>query len=158
MLRLLSAGAFALVCGVSTAGAQVAVDDVRIQIFGERSGSFSENLVGSRKVLKNTVRGEGDAGEPAEQVLVTLVFTGPKNSRSSDKIARDLASVTVTQSAKTGPRTLLKRAYGGFQFGESGRYHKAFMLDNATCAPLEVEVRLGRSRRTVKVDFTCDDA
>lgn len=158
MLRLSSGAAIALICSISAADAQVAVEDVRIQIFGERSGAFSENLVGSRKTFKNTVRGEGDAGEPAEQVLVTLVFTGPKNSRSSDKIARDLASVTVTQSAKTGPRTLLKRAYGGFQFGESGRYHKAFMLDNATCAPLEVDVRLGRSRKTAKIDFACDDA
>lgn len=142
---------------VSAAQAQVAVDDIRIQFFAERTGTWSENIVGVRKNFTNTPRGEGDAGEPAEQVLVTLVFTGPKNSRSSDKVARDLANVTVTQQAKTGPRTLLRRAYGGFSFGESGRYHKVFMLDNATCAPLEVDVRLGRSRRAVNVNFNCTD-
>ncbi len=140
----------------SAAFAQVAVDDIRLQLFKEKSGTLSENIAGSTKSFVNTVSGGGDAGEPAEAVLVTLVLTGPKNAKSSDKVARDIASVTVTQAAKTGSRTLLKRAYGGFQFGADGRSHKAFLLENATCAPLEVDVRLGRSRKTVKVDFTCD--
>jgi hypothetical protein len=65
--------------------------------------------------------------------------------------------VTVTQKSKQGPKVLLRRAYGGFLFGETGRIHKAFYLDNATCAPLEVDVKLARSRKTVKVDFTCGE-
>lgn len=156
--------ALCLVFGLATnlllatpALAQVAIEDVRIQLFLERSGKLSENIVGSKKRFHNSVIGEGDAGEPAESVLVTLVVTGPKNAVSSDKIARDLASVTVTQSSRQGPRVLLRRAYGGFRFGETGRIHKAFYLDNATCAPLEVDVKLARSRKTVKVDFTCGE-
>ncbi len=126
-------------------------------MFLERSGKLSDNIVGTKKSFHNTVIGEGDAGEPAESVLVTLVITGPRNKTSSDKIARDLASVTVTQQTKQGPKVLLRRAYGGFLFGEQGRVHKAFFLDNATCAPLEVEVKLGKTRKAVKVDFTCGE-
>jgi hypothetical protein len=126
----------------SPAKAQVAVEDVRMQLFLERSGTLSDNIVGAKKTFRNTTLGEGDAGEPAEAVLVTVVVTGPKNSVSSDKIARDLASVTVTQASKQGQKVLLRRAFGGFRFGEDGKAHKAFMLDNATCAPLEVEVKL----------------
>ncbi len=139
------------------AQAQVAVEDIRMQLFLERSGKLSENIVGSKKSFHNTIIGEGDAGEPADSVLVTLVITGPKNTVSSDKIARDLASVTVTQATKQGPKVLLRRAYGGFLFGEQGRVHKAFYLDNATCAPIEVDVKLGRSRKTAKVDFKCGE-
>ena len=137
--------------------AQVAVDDVKVQFFLERSGKFSDNLVGVKKTFRNSVTGEGDSGEPAESLLVTFVVTGPKNAVSSDKVARDLASVTVTQSTKQGPKVLLRRAYGGFLFGEAGKAHKAFYLDNATCAPIEVDVKLGRSRKTVKVDFSCGE-
>jgi hypothetical protein len=156
MFRFL-AGAAIIFAGTATgATAQVVAEEVRMQLFLERSGKLSENIVGSRKNFTNTMSGGGDAGEPAEAVMVTLVFTGPKNTKSSDKIARDLASITVTQSARTGPRVLLKRAYGGFQFGDDGRAHKAFLLDNATCAPLEVDVRVGRSRKTARVDFKCD--
>jgi hypothetical protein len=156
LMRTLAAGVVLTCFHALPAQAQVAADDIRIQLFLEKSGKLSENIVGSRKSFRNTVSGGGDAGEPADAVLVTLTFTGPRNTRASDKIARDLANITVTQQARTGPRTLLKRAYGGFQFGEDGRSHKAFLLDNATCAPLEVDVRVGRSRKTVKVDFQCD--
>jgi hypothetical protein len=143
--------------GTAPASAAVAVEDVKVQLFLERSGKLSDNIVGSKKAFHNTIIGEGDAGEPAESVLVTLVITGPKNARSSDKIARDLASVTVTQQSRQGPKVLLRRAYGGFLFGEQGRVHKAFFVDNATCAPLEIDVKLGRSRKTAKVDFTCGE-
>lgn len=156
MYRCLAALAFMFALPISTASAQVAIDDIRLQLFKERSGSLSDNIAGSKKNFVNTPSGGGDAGEPAEAILVTLVVTGPKNSKSSDKVARDLASITVTQTAKTGPRVLLKRAYGGFQFGADGKSHKAFLLENATCAPLEVDVRLGRSRKTVSIPFSCD--
>ncbi len=156
MLKYLAVAGLFMLSATAAARAQVAADDIRIQLFLERSGKLSENVVGSRKSFVNTMTGGGDAGEPAEAVLVTLAFAGPKNTRSSDKIARDVAAVTVTQQARTGPRVLLKRAYGGFMFGEDGKAHKAFLLDNATCAPLEVEVRVGRSRKSAKVDFSCD--
>jgi hypothetical protein len=160
MSRLIDSAAIsvlALAGLAAPAAAQVAVEDIRIQLFLERSGKLSDNIVGSKKSFHNTVIGEGDAGEPAESVLVTLLITGPKNAKSSDKIARDLASVTVTQTSKQGPKVLLRRAYGGFLFGEDGKAHKAFMLDNATCAPLEVDVKLGRSRKTAKIEFTCGE-
>ena len=137
--------------------AQVAIEDIKIQLFLERSGKLSDNIVGAKKKFHNSVIGEGDAGEPAESVLVTLVISGPKNTVSSDRIARDLASVTVSQSGKQGTKVLLRRAYGGFRFGDDGKIHKAFYLDNATCAPLEVDVKLARSRKTAKIDFTCGE-
>jgi hypothetical protein len=155
--RQLALGGILLGLSIRAASAQVAVDDIRLQLFKERSGTLSENIAGVKKTFVNTPTGGGEAGEPADAILVTLAFTGPKNAKSSDKIARDLASVTVTQTAKTGPRTLLKRAYGGFQFGDDGRSHKAFLLESATCGALEVDVRLGRSRKTAKLDFTCDE-
>lgn len=153
----LLATSFAVSLIASPATAQVAVAEIRAQLFLERSGKLSENLVGANAALHNTIIGEGAAGEPADAILVTLAITGPKNAKSSDKIARDLASVTVKQKAKTGERILLRRAYGGFLFGESGRIHKAFLLENATCAPLEIEVKLGRSSKVAKLDFSCGE-
>jgi hypothetical protein len=155
MIRYLGAAAAMLLLSCGAARAQVAIDDIRVQMFREVSGVLSENIAQRNQRFVNAPRG-GEGSEPADALLVTLAFTGPKGARASDKIARDLAAVTVTQSAKTGQRVLLKRAYGGFLFGPDGRSHKAFMLDNATCAPLEVEVKVGRSRKAVKLDFACD--
>lgn len=138
-------------------GPGISVQDIKVQLFLERTGTLSETLVGSKKTFFNTPLGEGDAGEPSESVLVTLTFEGPKNSRASDKLARDLAAVKVTQTLKTGQKILLNRAFMGILFGETGVAHKAFMLDTATCAPLLIEARVGKSRKTAKVDFRCGE-
>jgi hypothetical protein len=58
----------------------------------------------------------------------------------------------VKQSAGDVTKTLLYRAYGGFSFGPDGQAHRAFLLDDATCAPLEIEVKVGRpARRRISI-------
>lgn len=135
----------------------VVLQDLKVQMFLERSGTFSENIVGSKKTFHNTILGEGDAGEPADALLVTLVFQGQKNSKGSDKLARDMAQVKVTQTTKAGNKILLNRVYGGFVFGDTGMAHKAFLVDNATCAPIEIEAKIGKSRKVAKIEFRCGE-
>jgi hypothetical protein len=117
-----------------------------------RFNSFLKKL--AKKKFLNTPTGEGDAGEPADSLVITLTFTGPKNTVSSEKIARDVASITVTQTTKAGPK-MLRKAYAGFRFGENGKAYKIFSMDGATCLPLEVEVKVGKSRKATKIDFAC---
>jgi hypothetical protein len=135
----------------------ITVSEVRAQAFLERSGRFSDDLSGGgKRIWKNLAFPTGDLGEASTGVLVTLIFAGPKNTESSRNLARDMAQVTVKQTKEDATRTLLFRAYGGFAFGESGLAHKAFLLDDATCAPLEIDVKIGRSRRTETLDLQCD--
>ena len=134
----------------------ITVSEVRAQAFLERSGRFSDDLSGTKKTWKNLGLPTSELGEASTGVLVTLVFAGPKNTESSRALARDMAQVTVKQTKDDATRTLLLRAYGGFAFGEAGTAHKAFLLDDATCAPLEIDVKIGRSRRTETLDLRCD--
>lgn len=160
MMRSILPTLAALLLGLAYAGpaaAQVAIAEIRAQLFLERSGQLSEDLVPAGKAMRDTLTGEGEISEPADAVLVTLVMTGPKNTKSSTKIARDLVVVTVRQKTKAGEKILLSRPYGGFLFGESGRIHKAFLVDNVTCAPLSIEVRVGKSSKAAKLDFACKE-
>ena len=149
-------GAEPLGSKIPTSG-PIAVKDIAIQLFLERSGKLSGNIAGSKKTFHNTVIGEGDAGEPADSLLVTITFEGTRNSRGSDKVASALAQVKATQSARQGKKILLNKAYGGMLFGEDGLSHKAFMVDAATCAPIEIEAKIGRSIRTASVEFSCGE-
>lgn len=135
----------------------ITIKDMTAKLFLERSGTFSENIIGSKKAFHNTVIGEGDAGEPADAVLVTLTFEGGKNTRASDKVASALAQIKVTQTTRQGKKILLNRVYGGMLFGDNGLTHKAFIVDNATCAPLEIEARIGKSSKSAKIDFQCGE-
>ncbi|MET0606813.1 MAG: hypothetical protein ABWZ80_10175 [Beijerinckiaceae bacterium] len=131
----------------------ITIKDVKVQFFFEKSATFSENIADFPAPIVNAQRGEG-APEPASGVLVTMEVVGPKGGQSNDKIALHMAQVNITRKYKSGPR-LEQRVFGGFRFNDKGSSYKAFMIDAATCAPLEIEAKLGRSRKFVKVDFEC---
>lgn len=133
--------------------AAIAVKDVRVQFYLEKTATFSDNIVSAGKSFLNAARGEGIA-EPASGLLVTIEATGPKGGKSNDKIAAHIAQVIINRKYRTGPKTEQK-VFGGFRFNDQGVAYKAFMLDAATCAPLEVDVRVGRSRKKVEVNFDC---
>jgi hypothetical protein len=154
----LAAAAAALALPAPSALAQdgVAITDIRMQAFLERSGRWSDDLAALKKPLKNLPQAGSELGEPANAVLVTLVFSGPKGGEGSRSIARDMAQVSVKQDAGGVTKTLLYRAFGGFSFGPDGRTHKAFVLDDATCAPLEVEVKVGRTRKVQELELSCE--
>src|SRR3712207_4921022 len=105
MPRLSVAAASALlILLVLPASAQesVAITGIRMQAFLERSARWSEDLAVQKKPFKNLPQAGSDLGEPANAILVTLVFLGPKNSEGSRSIARDMAQVTVKQTAEIG--------------------------------------------------------
>lgn len=135
----------------------VSIADIRVQAFLERSGRWSDDLSDAKEPFKNLPRKDGDLGEPAEALLVTLVFAGPKDTDVSRALARNMATVSVKQMKDGATESLVYRATGGFSFGESGLAHKALLLDGAVCAPIEVEVKVGRSRKAKRIDFRCDD-
>ncbi len=132
----------------------ITVRDLKIQLFFEKTAKFSENVADAPKPFVNAHRGEGLA-EPASGLFVTFEVVGPKNGQSNDKIASHMAQINVTRKYKSGPR-LEQRVFGGFRFNDQGVAYKAFMVDAATCAPIEIEARLGRSRKVAKVEFECN--
>lgn len=129
------------------------IKDLKVQLFLEKSAKLSENIADHAVPFQNAHRGEGVA-EPASGLFVTLEVVGPKNGQSSDKIARHMAQVNVTRKYRTGPK-LEQRVFGGFRFNDQGVAYKAFMVDAATCAPIEIEARLGASRKVIKIEFDC---
>ena len=139
-------------------GGSVSIAEVKAQAFLERSGRWSDDLATTKTELRNLPLPTSPLGEPADAVLVTLVFQGPKNTQSSRALARDMATLSVKQTKGGESRPLVYRALGGFHFNDAGQAYKAFMLDEATCAPLEIEVKVGRSRKAQKLAFACDEA
>ena len=148
--------AAAMLAGGAAFGQSITVEAVKAQLVLENTGALSENIVGSKKKFHNTVSGGGEAGEPSNSILVTFVFKGPSGQKSSDKIARDLANVTITQrGAKT--KVLVKRVLGSFAFSPQGLTYRAVLLEDATCAPLEIDVKIARSQKTERIAFSCDE-
>jgi hypothetical protein len=137
--------------------ARATVEGIAVQAFLQRSATFSVNLVGAKKALFNSIIGEGDIGEPADDVLVTVTFGGRADPAGVVSVPPKAASVTITARNPSGAKVLLKATEGGFLFGPNGRFSKVYLLRGATCSPLVVEAVSGASRRTATVDFRCGE-
>ena len=61
----------------------------------------------------------------------------------------------MTQTSRAGQKILTHKAFTNFIFGSDGVEHKAVFLEGATCMPLTIEVRAGKTRKSAKLDFEC---
>jgi hypothetical protein len=138
---------------IGIANAQTAqIEDIRVQLFYERSGTFSEDLTKLKKIsLWNTIIGEGDAKEPANSFLVSVVIQGKPESL----VKRESVAVTVFDKAKKS--MVMQRRFDGLLFGKDGRLVKPVFVENRTCAPLEITARSKSGVKTVTLPFACGE-
>jgi hypothetical protein len=135
------------------ANAQTAqIEDIRVQLFYERSGTLSEDLTKLKKLsLWNTVIGEGDAKEPANSFLVSVDIRGKPDSF----VKQESIAVTVFDKAKK--TMVMQRRFDGLLFGKDGRLVKPVFVENRTCAPIEITARGKSGAKTVTVPFACGE-
>ncbi len=74
-------------------------------------------------------------------MLIELTFSGEKNA--APKFAT--ATVDVTQTNHSGQASVTHKGFTHFVFGPDGLEHKAFLLEDATCGPLKVDVRANKT-------------
>jgi hypothetical protein len=129
--------------------AELKITDIKAFFYLEHSGKFSDNIVGAEP-FENVAKGGGPDHDPATAILFDLTFTGDKNA--SPKYAT--ATVDVTQSGRSG-QIITHKAFTNFIFGADGLQHKVFLVENATCMPIVVDVRANRTAKNVKLDFVC---
>ncbi len=151
VLRVVAAVA---VAGLSIAGSAQAADlkivDVKAYVFLERAGKLSDDIVGGPPLV-DAPKGGAPGGDTATGVLLDFVFSGDPNF--APKYA--VATIDLTQTNQTGQQLVTHKAFTGFRFGDDGLEHKAIYLENATCAPLLIKVRAGKSEKQTQIDFSC---
>jgi hypothetical protein len=137
---------------VPAAAAELKIVDVKASLFYERAGRFSDNIIGAPG-FENLAKGGGPDHDTATAVLFDLTFAGDKNA--APKYAT--ATVDVTQTSRTGQQIVTHKAFTNFIFGVEGIEHKAFLVENATCMPMAVDVHAGRTAKNVKLEFQCKE-
>lgn len=153
-LALACVGALALSFGAGPAEAQEVkpkIDAIAVQLYQATTGTLSQNIAPPAKFTAwNTVIGEGDAREPATDLLVSVTLsiaqkegnsTIPLQIKVADAKGKALASRRVTD-----------------MFFAKGRTVQALFVPDATCAgPITVEATMGREKKTTKVTLACGE-
>ena len=129
----------------------VTIDDIQVRLFKEISGTLSKNVAPpTAPALWNTIIGEGDAEEPANDFLISVFLSGP-----AGKLIKQPLVVTVT---RTGQKTAIaKRRFESLLFGSSGKATKPVFVTNATCAPVTIAASTGSTQKSANIDFRCGE-
>jgi hypothetical protein len=152
MARRIVLAMAAALAGTGAHAANLKILDIKASLYQESSGAFSEPLAAG-KPLQNLAKGDGPDHRLASAVLIQLTFGGDKNS--APKYAT--ATVDVVQTNHAGQSVVTHKGFTNFVFGPEGVEHKAFLLENATCMPLQVDVHANRTAKTLRLPFSCQN-
>jgi hypothetical protein len=158
--RLLSAGlaVLALVAG-ATGPARAAPDDgvsikgLRAHLFFERSGTLSKDLIARDPPFSgwNTVIGEGEANEPADNLLVVASLDNPGEEAFLD----EKATIRVTGEKN---KRLKERVFRGLLLGEHGKLHLPMWIDNAGClGSITISVTFRKQSLSKSLQLMCGE-
>jgi hypothetical protein len=125
------------------------VTDIKAQLLYERSGKLSVDLTGTPDfAIWNTVIGEGSAEEPADDVLVSAVISGPEE--------RNLTVPLTLTALDAKGKVLASRTMTRILAGKV--YVRSILLKDVGCAGLiRLEARLGASVRREKIEMDCGE-
>ena len=146
-----------LVVGSCAAGGEPEafdVQDIRAHLFYEYSGHLSEDITQkTQPVLWNTPLGEGDAAEPANDVLVVVEVRGPRRHFSPEQQLR-LEVMTEDRERRLFNET---RAVG--LTGPDGCWATAFLLRDSTCQSLVLEAEVSGNDQPYSetIQFKCGE-
>lgn len=127
------------------------IEGLRIQFFYERSGRLSGNIAPpARFNAHNTMIGEGDAEEPANDLIVSAALSINEDQASVD------TPLVITVTGKGG-NVLARRTFEGLFFTR-GKIVKAVFVPNVACAGLlKVEANVGTEAKRTSVTLDCGE-
>lgn len=130
-------------------GAQLG--EIRMQLVYTESGTLSRDISPPSAFTGwNTVIGEGDAGQPANdmEVSVDLRTNGQQNVQTP---------VTLT-ARRVGGRTIATRTFSNTLTSADGRAMLSLRLTDIGCAGrIRVTATMGRQSRSEEIDLECGE-
>ena len=147
-------GAFAAglaASAVSAEGVEARIEAVGVQLVYQTSGTLSQDIAPpARFTAWNTVIGEGDAREPANDIVVSVRLSIPQDQGNGD------VPLVITVR-KAGGKVVASRRVAT-QFFTKGRSVQTLNVQDATClGKLAIEARLGKQTKSTQVALMCGE-
>lgn len=131
------------------------ITGIEARLFYQHSGRLSDDLLKRNPPFSgwNTVIGEGESGEPADDLFVSVRLE--PLAKSADGVYSNLP-VTITASA--GGKIVGKRTFTGTLLPAKGAAWKAIYLHDIGCiGDLKIDVVAGKQRRAATLAFHCGE-
>lgn len=133
------------------AALQPKIEAVRAQLFYEKTGVLSPNVAPPANfAVFNAMIAEGDAKEPANDVLVSVALSVPGDEANVD------TPLELKITGKGG-KVITRRVFRSLFF-KGGKSVKAMFAPDAVCiGKAKIEASIGSESRAVNVEFNCGE-
>ena len=127
---------------------------IRLQLYYKTTGTLSADLAGRDPSLWNTGAGEGDAREPAEDLLVSVPIRMPPGRYMGDNSEVPL---TISVRDRRG-RVLATRTISFISIPYRDPVWSPLWVPDVQCAgPIVATARWGKQVRTARLSFDCGE-
>jgi hypothetical protein len=134
--------------------AQVVLGPLTAQLYYKLSGKLSDNLLARKEPFSgwNTVIGEGDAEEPAEDLLVSVTISSASGEES---FLEDKLALWVTDAKG---KILARREFDGVLVPYQGSVANPLWVGNIGCAgKLTMHARLRGEEKRAELRLDCGE-
>ncbi len=133
--------------------------EIEVRLFYKGTGRLSENVLGKKQefAFHNTIIGEGDAEEYADDLLVSVTMSAGKFGTPEANHKYAGAPVELVASDSTG-KVLGRRVHKGVLTSYEGTERKVLWLNDVTCAGrVIVTATYGQQTKTAKLILGCGE-
>ena len=151
---LVSLAVPAAVQGAASAAPQIRLGDIRARLYFTGSGRLSDDILRRNPPFAgwNTCIGEGDASEPADDLLIEVPVLAVVRAGQDGQTN---TSVPIVMTAQAGGKVVGQRTVASTLTSHEGVAYQALWLRNVTCGAgtLSIDVRMGNQRKTATLAF-----
>lgn len=136
---------------------EVVLDRLEVRLFYKETGRLSDDILSKAKpfIAFNTIIGEGDAEESADDVLVIAVLSSGKWEANNQVFAEIPLEITATNS---DGEILGTRRFATVLTSGNGLESNALWLQDVTCAgDVNIEAKFNGKIERANVSFNCGE-
>ena len=137
----------------------VSLGEIEVRLFYKETGRLSENILGrdTEFVFHNTIIGEGDAEEAADDILVSVKMSAGKFGTPAENQRYVDAPVEIIARDSRG-KVLGRRVHQGVLTSPEGIEHKVLWLNEVTCAgEVTITASYGGTSRSARLVMGCGE-
>lgn len=137
----------------------ITLGDIQVRLFYKGTGRLSEDVLSRKQefVFHNTIIGEGDAEESADDLLISVPMSAGKFGTADDNHKYTDSPVEIVARDVEG-KVLGRRMYKGVLTSYEGTEHKVLWLNDVTCAGrVTITARYARTTKTANLVMGCGE-
>jgi hypothetical protein len=153
------AGLLVALLAQSDPASTITLGEIEVRLFYKGTGRLSEDLLSRKQefLFHNAVIGEGDAEEPADDLMISVKMSTASRGKADDNQKFVDSPVEIVARDAKG-KVLGRRVHDTVLTSYEGTEHKVLWLNDVTCAgEVRVTATFGKQTKSATLSLGCGE-